>query len=45
MKPPTPRPAAEVAEQARILRVGGVGVLGLGVSSPAPEMEAAKGEG
>jgi hypothetical protein len=28
-KPPTPRPAAEVAEQARVLRVGG-GDLGLG---------------
>jgi hypothetical protein len=30
-KPPTPRPAAEGAEQARVLRVGGRGVLGLEV--------------
>jgi hypothetical protein len=44
-RPPTPRPAAEVAEQARVLRVGG-GVVGLGRgSSPAPEIEAVEGGG
>jgi hypothetical protein len=41
-KPLMPRSAEEVAEQARILWVGG-GVLGLGESSLAPEMEATEG--